>query len=122
MHRRGFLALVGVTPFAGCLGGMPKDAVVAVEQKSPADVTSEIRFRDLPNAEQAIVRTAMTEGVYHACPELPEAVHSFADRCGGDYPYLTYHDDHYGLYVRIEDLDYASTAPPPDTVPDCGLL
>lgn len=122
MHRRGFLALAGVGQFAGCLGGMPKDAVVSLERRSTAGEGTVTRFRDLPEAEKDIVRTALSEGFYHACPEIPDAVRSFAKRIAGPEPYLSYQDQHYGLYVRVEDLDYASTAPPPDNVPDCGIL
>lgn len=114
------------TALAGCLGGMPHDAVVKLDPASPpadAESPTDVVYADLPPAEQRIVRTAVEEGMYHACPELPSVVRSFADRI--DEPgesYLTYQGETYGMWVRITDLIYATTASPPENEPSCGLF
>lgn len=122
MRRRQLLATLGALPLAGCLGGMDRDAIVTAERASTADGPVTVVFGDLPAEEQEIVRTAVDDGIYHACPELPGAVRSFAGRLDDEEPFLDYRGDRYGLYVRIEDLVYAETAPFPENTPSCGLF
>lgn len=126
MKRRHFLGSVGAASasLAGCIGpNMPKDAVVrAVQNSPPADVAL-VAYDDLPRAEQQIARTAVEEDYYHACPELPEAVHSFAERFEGpDDAYLEYRGTSYAMWIRIEDTVQAGTASPPENEPSCGLF
>lgn len=126
MRRRRLLGTVGAvsTSVAGCLGpNMPKDAVVRAVQKSvPADVTP-VAADDLPEAERRIARTAVEESVYHACPELPDAVRSFAGRFEGvDDAYLSYQNTNYDLWIRIQDQVFAMTASSPDNDPSCRLI
>ena len=86
MKRRRLLATVGATSvsLAGCIGtDMPHDAVVRAVQKSPPEDVALVSYDDLPKSEQQIARTAVEEDFYHACPELPEAVRSFAERFEG---------------------------------------
>ena len=101
---------------------MPKDAVVRAERASAPDGPATVSLGDLPAEERTIVRTAIEEGLSHACPDLPESVRSFAGRLDSEEPSLGYDGERYGLWVRIEDLVYADTASPPETTPSCGLL
>jgi hypothetical protein len=120
VRRRQLLALAGALPLAGCLGGTDGDAVVRAQPSSAFDTSTPVVFDDLPAEERAIVRTAVDDGFYHACPELPGAVRSFAGRLDSEAPSLEYDGDRYGLYVRVEDLVYADTADPPERMPGCG--
>jgi hypothetical protein len=101
---------------------MPKDAVVRVDPNSAPAGPATVPFDELPTEEQAIVQTAIEEGLYHTCPDLPESVRSFAGRLDSEEPSLGYDGGRYGLWVRIEDLVYADTASSPATTPSCGLL
>jgi hypothetical protein len=122
MRRRQLLALAGALPLAGCLCGMSKDAVVRADRASAPDGPATVSLDELPSEEQTIVRTAIDEGLYHACPDLPEPVRSFAGRLDSEEPSLGYDGERYGLYVRVEDLVYADTASSPASTPSCGLL
>ncbi|WP_411968435.1 hypothetical protein [Haloferax sp. YSSS75] len=126
MKRRHLLAAVGVASVssAGCLGaGMPRDAVVSAEQESPPASATVVSYDALPQAERQIARTAIEDDFYHACPELPGAIRSFAERFEGpDDAYLTYRETSYGMWIRIEDTIRAGTAPPPDADPSCGFF
>lgn len=118
-----------VTGVAGCLGTNPfgcdsmHSAVVRAERVdlSASDRTTidPIVFRELPEAEQEIVRTAVEEGKYRKCPAadpyVPEPLTSFADRVGkrsaesdADAVYLRYDGAGYALGVTIEDQSYAT--------------
>ena len=120
MRRRHLLALLGTVPLAGCTGSS-KDAVVRTEQKSPPADAVIVEFNELPDEEQAIIQTAIDEKFYHACPPPPEAVHSFASRVNSGDPYLTHQNTQYGLWVRISDQVYATSASSPDTSRTCLL-
>lgn len=123
MRRRQFVTLLGTAtvPLAGCAGG-PGDAVVAAAARSPGTVEP-VPYGALSTAEQRIARTASTDGSYHACPELPDAVRSFATQFEDiDEAYLRYDGTVYGLWIRIEDTVRAATADPPAQTPSCGLL
>ena len=124
MRRRRVLALFGVFPFSGCLGsGMPHDAVVRAVRDSRSERETSVSYDALPRAEQQIARTAVEEGLYHACPQLPEAVRSFADRFSEpDNAYLGYRGTTYALWIRITDLVSASTASSPEREPSCGFV
>ena len=126
MRRRRVLALFGVSalPFAGCLGsGMPHDAVVRAVRDSRSNREISVSYDTLPRTEQQIARTAVEEGLYHACPQLPEAVRSFADRFSEpDNAYLGYRGRTYALWIRITDLVSASTASSPEREPSCGFV
>lgn len=127
--RRRILATAGgvaATALAGCLGtGMPHDAEITTRRVADIDAGSDgvsvLHYADLPTAEQRIVDDALADGVYHACPDLPNAIRSFASRTGSSNDtYLEHGGGHYGLWVRVEDLVYASTASPPDDRRSCG--
>lgn len=126
MKRRRLLAAVGAVSasVAGCLGaGMPHDAVVRAERVSPPADATVVSYDDLPEAEQQIARTAVETDFYHACPELPAAVWSFAERFGGpDDAYLEYRGTVYAMWIRIEDTVRAGTASPPEKDPSCGFI
>ena len=126
MQRRHVLALLGTSSlaFAGCIGsGMERDAVVRAVQKSAPENVTPISYDDLPQAEQQIARTAIEEGLYHACPELPGALQSFADRFkDSENAYLEYQDTSYGMWIRIEDMIQAVTASAPESDPSCGII
>ncbi|QPV64209.1 hypothetical protein I7X12_06180 [Halosimplex litoreum] len=124
MNRRRLLGLLGASALAtpGCLGsGMPDDAVVRAEPASRPQDDTAVRYEALPESEQEIVQTAIEEGLYHACPELPDAIHSFADRFG-ESAYLRYRDTTYALWIRITDMVFATSASPPEKDPSCGFL
>ena len=101
MNRRHLLVAVGAasTTLAGCLGsGMPKDAVVSAVQETPPAGATMVSYDDLPHTERQIARTAIEDDFYHACPELPEAIRSFAERFEGpDDAYLMYRGAGYGV-------------------------
>jgi hypothetical protein len=120
MKRRQVVALLGTVPLAGCVGG-EQDALLKLEQ-SATDGTVEIVFTDLSTEERRVVQTAIDEDFYHACPELPEAIRSLADRIESRDPYLDYRGETYGLWLSITDSVYAMTASPPDDPPSCGIL
>jgi hypothetical protein len=102
---------------------MPKDAVVTTVQASDANPDGAVQYRNLPKAEKAIARTAVSEGIYHACPEIPDDIYSFASRFDDpNAAYLTYRETTYGVYVRITDQVYAATASSPEQNPSCGGL
>lgn len=127
VRRRHVLTLLGTAsltvPASGCLGGMPGDAVVRAVPGAEPGGTTPVRYRDLPAPEQEIARTAITEPFYHACPELPDALRSFASRFDApDTAYLTREGEPYGLWIRIEDTVRAGTASSPDADPSCGVL
>jgi hypothetical protein len=93
-----------------------------VQESPPAEVAV-VATDELSQAEQQIARTAVEQAVYPACPELPDAVRSFAERVEGpDTAYLEYHGTGYGMWIRIEDIIRASTVSPPENDPSCGLL
>ena len=124
MRRRRVLALLGVSslPFAGCLGsGMPHDAVVRAVRDSQSEREASVSYDELPRAERQIARTAVEEGLYHACPELPEALRSFTDRFDGPDAYLGHRGTTYALWIRITDMVFVSTASPPEEEPSCGF-
>lgn len=124
MNRRKLLGLLGTSALAtsGCLGsGMPDDAVVRAEPASQSHDDTVIQYDTLPEDEQEITQTALEEEFYHACPELPDAIHSFANRFG-DPAYLGYQGTTQALWVRVTDQVYATTASPPDNDPSCGFL
>ena len=126
MKRRRLLATVGVvsTSLSACLEpGLPQDAVVRAVQESPSEDVTSVSYDDLTQAEQQIVRTAIEEDFYHACPELPEAVRSLAGRFEDpDSSYLKYQGTSYAVWIRIEDTIRAETASPPDNEPSCGWI
>lgn len=102
---------------------MPDDAVVRAVLDPGSTIDASVRYSALPKSEQRIVRTAVEDEFYHACPELPDAVHSFADRFEDpETAYLTYRDTTYALWIRITDLVWTTTASPPEEDPSCGLL
>ncbi len=124
MHRRTLLTVLTTTalPLAGCAGG-PRDALVSAGESEPSEDTPALRVSDLPEKERSIARTAIEDGVYHACPELPPELRSLAGRFDGpDDAYLRYDGRTYGLWIRIEDTVWAGTADPPAETPSCGLL
>lgn len=126
MKRRHFLATVGAASasLAGCLGpDMPNDAVVrAVQESRPTD-TAVVSYDVLSRAEQQIARTAVEEDFYHACPDLPAALRSFAERFEGtEDTYLEYRGTSYAMWIRIEDTVRAGTASPPENEPSCGVI
>lgn len=126
MKRRRLLATVGAASasVAGCLGAdMPQDAAVRAVQESPGADASVVAYDDLPQAEQRIARTAAEEGLYHACPELPEALWSFESRfTDPENAYLRYQGTSYAVWMRIQDVIPARTASRPENVPSCGFL
>ena len=125
MRRRRVLALfvVSALPFAGCLGsGMPHDAVVRAVRNSRSEREPSVSYDGLPRAERQIARTAVEEELYHACPELPAALRSFADRFDGPDAYLAYRGTAYALWIRIADVVFVSTASPPEEEPSCGFV
>jgi len=78
---------------------------------------------ELSQAEQQIIRTAVEEGFYHACPDLPEAVWTLAEHVErADYAYLAYQGTRYSLWIRIQDQVFATTASAPENDPSCGLI
>lgn len=125
MKRRQVLALTGAASagLAGCSGsGMPKDAVVrAVQQRIP-EAAVVVPYKELPPSEQQVAQTAVEEEFYHACPELPESVSSFAERFDTQNGYLKYDGSGYALWIRIQDMVFVGSASAPDEDPSCGLL
>lgn len=126
MKRRRLLATVGVASasLSGCIGaGMPRDAVVqAVQQPSPENATL-VFYEELPQTEQQIAQTAVEGDFYHACPELPDAIRSFAERFESpDNAYLEYQDTSYAMWIQIEDTIRAGTASPPESDPSCRFF
>lgn len=102
---------------------MSSDAVVKSVPDSDADADVTVRYSDLPDEEREIVETAVNEGLYHACPEIPDAVHTFASRFSNtEEPYLSYDGTTYGLWLSVEDELFATTAPAPENDPSCGVL
>lgn len=126
MKRRRLLVTVGAgsTSLAGCIGtNMPNDAVVRAVQESPLGEVALVSYDELPQAEQQIIRIAVEEDFYHACPELPEAVRSFAERFEGtDDAYMAYQGRSYAVWIRIEDTIRAGTASAHGNDPSCGLI
>lgn len=126
MNRRCLLGLLGTSTVSvsGCLGpGMPEDAVVRAVPASEPNTDAPVQYQTLPERQQAIAQTAVEEPFYHACPELPDAVRSFAIQFEGiEDAYLAYQDTTYGLWIRVTDQVYAMTASSPDNEPSCGLL
>jgi len=126
MKRRRFLGTAGVVAasLAGCIGSsMPKDAVVRAMQESPPVNATLVSADTLPQPEQQIAQTAVEKGFYHACPELPDVLHSFSNRF--DQPnnaYLEYNGADYALWIRISDTVVAGTASPPESQPSCGFF
>lgn len=85
--------------------------------------TTVVSADTLPQAERQIVQTAVENGLYHACPETPDALHSFSNRF--DQPenaYLEYNGADYALWIRIADTVVAGTASPPESQPSCGFF
>jgi hypothetical protein len=124
MDRRTLLTVLSTTalPLTGCVDG-PRDALVSAAEREPDDGETALRVTDLPDAEQSIARTAIEDELYHACPELPPELRSFAGRFDGpDTAFLRYDGRTYGLWVRIGDTVWAGTAEPPEATPSCGLL
>lgn len=137
LTRRRLLVIgttVGSTALAGCTGsctqglpflgtGMPHDGEIAVER---VDTVPEqailIDFSELPESEQSLLRTAITEGVARACMDdrgqKADALQSFANRLNGQSPYLVHESDHYALWVRVEDMVSSGTASPPESGED----
>lgn len=102
---------------------MPNDAVVRAVPAPGSTTHASVRYSALPESERRIVRTAVEDGFYHACPELPDAVHSFADRFEDpETAHLRYRDTTYALWIRITDLVWTTTASPPEEDPSCGVL
>ncbi len=126
MKRRCLLGLLGVSAFSmsGCLGsGMPADAVVRAVPDSQPNTDEPVQYSTLLESEQKIAQTAVEDAFYHTCPELPDAVHSFANRFEDrETAYLTYQDTTYALWIRITDMVFTTTASPPENEPSCGLL
>jgi hypothetical protein len=125
VNRRRLLAAAGIvaTPLAGCVGSATGDAVVSTAERSVTDDAEVISYADLPEAERRIARTAVVEGFYHACPDLPDALYSFAERFSTiDDSYLEYRGTTYGLWVRITDTVRVDIAPTPDADPSCGVV
>ncbi len=126
MNRRQLLGCLGAATVSvsGCLGpGVQKDAVVNAVPHSDPNTDAPVQYRTLPEPQQAIARTAVEDGLYHACPDLPEAVNAFANQFDGvDTAYLAYQGTTYGLWIRVTDQVFAMTASPPDTEPSCGLF
>ena len=125
MKRRSFLTAIGAASasVAGCLNESPTDAVVRAVEASPPEDVALVLYDNLPKQEQQIARTAVEEGLYHACAELPEVVWSFAKRFEGyEDTYLKYQNTIYGMYIRIEDTVRAGTASAPENEPICGIL
>ena len=133
MNRRRFLLLLSssTVSLSGCLTtGQPSDAIVKATPLSrlrPTPVsdsgTAPINSRDLPAEEKTIAERAIESEFYHACPDLSDAVRSFADRFNDpDSAYLTHQDSPYALFIRVEDVVYADTAPRPENTPSCGIV
>jgi len=102
---------------------MPSDAVVKAVPDSEGDTDATVRYSDLPDDEKETVETAVNEGLYHVCPEIPDAVGTFAGRFSEtEEPALSYDGTTYGLWIRVEDETFAMTAPPPENGPSCGVL
>lgn len=95
------------------------DAVVNMALRADEPSEDDVVFRDLPGAEQDIVRAALQEGSYRVCTDIPEAVQSFAGRFG-EARFLTYRNDRYGMWIRIKDAVFVDTTSPPSPTPDCG--
>jgi len=125
MDRRRLLGLASASAasLSGCLGtGMAKDAVVRAAPADPGGIDP-VEYGSLPEAERAIADAAVEDGLYHACPDLPDAVRSFANRFDGlETAYLARQGATYGLYVRITDQVFATTVSPPERDPSCGFL
>ncbi len=82
-----------------------------------------IAYADLPEAERRIARTAVLEGLYHACPDFPDALYSFSERVStADDSYLAYRGTAYGLWIRISDTVRVDTAPTPDGDHSWGIV
>lgn len=126
ISRRRLLAAGMATGFAlaaGCSGrcgsGLPNDGVVATDRTGsvPADATV-VEFAKLPPAEQSLLREAVEDGAVRVCMtdqgDRAAAIRSFGERLPVDSSYLTVEGDQYALYVRVEDVVYASTADPPE--------
>jgi hypothetical protein len=126
MKRRGFLAIIGTVSgsLAGCIGpGLPEDAVVRAVQESPPDDVLLVSYDELARTEQQIARTAVEENFYHTCPELPDALFSFADHFEGTGDaYLEYQGTSYAMWIRIQDTIRAGTASSPENDPSCGFF
>jgi hypothetical protein len=124
MKRRSLLTAAGlaVVSLAGC-STMAGDAVVNAARRSPSGRSDRVSYNDLPPAQKRIARTAVEQDFYHACPELPDALRSFADRFRTTTDsYLRYRNTTYGVWIRIEDTLRVTTAPSPEQDRSCGLL
>ncbi|MFB6130008.1 MAG: hypothetical protein ABEJ28_04200 [Salinigranum sp.] len=133
LTRRRLLSVGGTTglaALAGCSGGcvrglpfvgsgMPNDGEVATDPVDavPEDATT-IDLATLPDPERSLLRTAVEDGVARVCTtdggDRADALRSFADRVSPESSYLAAGGDHYGLWVRIEDMVFAGTADPPE--------
>lgn len=126
MKRRRFLVTVGTASasLSGCLGpDMPKDAIVRAVQEPPPEDVEVVEYDALPQAEQQIARTAVEADIYHACPELPEAVRSFAARFEEpDNAYLNHQGTSYAVWIRIQDIIRVRTAAAPENPPSCSVI
>jgi len=102
---------------------MPSDAVVRAVEESPPDDGALVSYDELSQAEQQIAQTAVEEDFYHACPELPDGVRSFAEYFErAEDVYMQYQADSYAMWIRIEDTVRAETASPPEDEPSCGMI
>lgn len=112
----------GLASLAGCLGGMAHDAVLRTVETAGSQRSVAVHYEDLPSTEQEILRDAVEDGLYHACPDLPAAIRSLAGRFDGTDSLLGYRDAVYAVWLRITDIVYVSSAGPPESDPGCGLL
>lgn len=126
MKRRRLLISVGAVSasVSGCIGpNMPKDAVVRMDRESPPADASPVSYDDLPEAERRLARAAVEDGLYHACPELPDALRSFAQRFEDpESAYVAYRGASYAVWIRIADTIGPRTAAPPERDPSCGVI
>lgn len=153
MKRRWFLTVLGAIGFAGCNQGTPsvtptgtptpttspspegtdtpdayrhsaalatEKANLSAEEKESAEI---VRFDSLPEDEQALVETALTDGYQISCDTPPDdsAWWAFAHRPDRMDAYVEYQGAMYGLWLRITDMVFIDTAaaPPEEEVEQC---
>jgi len=129
MKRRTLLVALGGTMFSlsGCSGSetdqthtLDRDAVLRAVPDSQSTAETVVQYTDLPEDERNVAQRALEDSLYHACPELPEAVRSFPQQFeSSKEAYLKYQDTRYALYMRITDQIYLSTASPPEKDLSC---
>jgi hypothetical protein len=131
VSRRRLLAAAGTAgtaALAGCTGGcgdlpfvgtgMPSDGEIATEPvASVPEEATVLALAELPDEERSLLRTALDTGAVRACmsrdTDRSAALNSFANRLDTE-TYLADGQQRYGLWVRITDVVYASTAGAPE--------